>query len=82
MPRISELYGILIAMVDAEHGVPHFHAHSAGREASAASIVAVVVVVTPGTPRVQAVRRSDSSATLRATTPAACGARLGRVCDD
>ncbi len=26
MPRISEFYGIVIAMYYREHGVPHFHA--------------------------------------------------------
>jgi hypothetical protein len=26
MPRISEFYGIAIAMYYAEHGLPHFHA--------------------------------------------------------
>ena len=36
MPRISEFYGIVIAMYYAEHGVPHFHARYAGREASIA----------------------------------------------
>jgi len=34
MPRISEFYGIAIAMYYAEHGVPHFHALYAGQEAS------------------------------------------------
>jgi Domain of unknown function (DUF4160) len=34
VPRISELYGIVIAMYYAEHGVPHFHAVYAGEEAS------------------------------------------------
>lgn len=34
MPRISEFYGILIAMYYAEHGLPHFHALYAGEEAS------------------------------------------------
>lgn len=34
MPRISEFYGIVIAMYYAEHGVPHFHARYAGQEAS------------------------------------------------
>jgi len=36
MPRISEFYGIAIAMYYAEHGVPHFHALYAGRDASIA----------------------------------------------
>lgn len=36
MPRISEFYGIVIAMYYAEHGVPHFHALYAGEEASIA----------------------------------------------
>jgi len=36
MPRISEFYGVVIAMYYAEHGVPHFHALYAGREASVA----------------------------------------------
>jgi len=36
MPRISEFYGIVIAMYYAEHGVPHFHARYAGQEASVA----------------------------------------------
>jgi hypothetical protein len=36
MPRISEFYGIVITMYYAEHGVPHFHALHAGREASVA----------------------------------------------
>ena len=30
MPRISEFYGIVIAMYYREHGVPHFHATYAG----------------------------------------------------
>jgi len=34
MPRISEFYGIAIAMYYAEHGIPHFHALYAGRDAS------------------------------------------------
>ncbi len=34
MPRISEFYGIAIAMYYAEHGVPHFHALYAGQDAS------------------------------------------------
>src|SRR5256885_9246676 len=36
MPRISEFYGIVIAMYYAQHGVPHFHAVYAGAEASVA----------------------------------------------
>ena len=36
MPRISEFYGIVIAMYYAEHGVPHFHALYAGEDASIA----------------------------------------------
>jgi hypothetical protein len=36
VPRISEFYGIAIAMYYAEHGVPHFHALYAGQEASVA----------------------------------------------
>jgi hypothetical protein len=36
MPRISEFYGIAIAMYYAEHGVAHFHALYAGQEASVA----------------------------------------------
>lgn len=36
MPRISEFYGIAIAMYYAEHGVPHFHAIYAGQDASVA----------------------------------------------
>lgn len=35
MPRISEFYGIVIAMYYAEHG-PHFHALYAGEDASIA----------------------------------------------
>jgi hypothetical protein len=34
VPRISEFYGIVIAMYYAEHGVPHFHAIYAGHDAS------------------------------------------------
>jgi uncharacterized protein DUF4160 len=30
VPRISEFYGIVIAMYYREHGVPHFHASYAG----------------------------------------------------
>ena len=30
MPRVSEFYGIIIAMYYLEHGVPHFHATYAG----------------------------------------------------
>ena len=33
MPRISQFYGIVIAMYYAEHGVPHFHARYSGQEA-------------------------------------------------
>lgn len=36
MPRISEFYGIAIAMYYAEHGVPHFHAIYADADASIA----------------------------------------------
>lgn len=36
MPRISEFYGIAIAMYYAEHGVPHLHAIYAGQDASIA----------------------------------------------
>lgn len=36
MPRISEFYGIAIAMYYAEHGVPHFHALYAGQDAAIA----------------------------------------------
>jgi hypothetical protein len=36
VPRISEFYGIAIAMYYAEHGVPHFHALYAGHDASIA----------------------------------------------
>jgi len=36
MPRISEFYGIVITMYYAEHGLPHFHALYAGKEASIA----------------------------------------------
>jgi Domain of unknown function (DUF4160) len=36
VPRISEFYGIAIAMYYAEHGVPHFHALYAGEDASIA----------------------------------------------
>ena len=36
MPRISEFYGIAIAMYYAEHGVPHFHALYSGHDASIA----------------------------------------------
>ena len=31
VPRISEFYGIVIAMYYREHGVPHFHATYAGQ---------------------------------------------------
>jgi Domain of unknown function (DUF4160) len=34
VPRISEFYGIVIAMYFEEHGVPHFHALYAGQEVS------------------------------------------------
>ena len=30
VPRISEFYGIVIAMYYREHGMPHFHATYAG----------------------------------------------------
>ncbi|HEX8647705.1 MAG TPA: DUF4160 domain-containing protein [Thermoleophilaceae bacterium] len=33
MPRISEFYGIVIAMYHREHGMPHFHASYGGYEA-------------------------------------------------
>jgi len=33
MPRIAEFYGIVIYMYYRDHGVPHFHAIYAGREA-------------------------------------------------
>lgn len=36
MPRISEFYGIAIAMYYAEHGVPHFHALYSRHDASIA----------------------------------------------
>jgi hypothetical protein len=36
VPRISEFYGIAIAMYYAEHGVPHFHALYAGQDAAIA----------------------------------------------
>jgi hypothetical protein len=36
MPRVSEFYGIVIAMYYAEHGVPLFHALYSGEEASIA----------------------------------------------
>jgi Domain of unknown function (DUF4160) len=36
VPRISEFYGIAVAMYYAEHGVPHFHALYAGEDASIA----------------------------------------------
>jgi hypothetical protein len=36
VPRISEFYGIAIAMYYAEHGIPHFHAVYAGQDASIA----------------------------------------------
>ena len=36
MPRISEFYGMAIAMYYAEHGVPHFHAIYAGQDVSVA----------------------------------------------
>jgi hypothetical protein len=31
VPRISEFYGIVIAMYYREHGIPHFHATYAGQ---------------------------------------------------
>jgi Domain of unknown function (DUF4160) len=34
MPRIASFYGIVITMYYEEHGVPHFHAHYAGYDAS------------------------------------------------
>jgi hypothetical protein len=34
MPRISQFYGIVIAMYYREHGVPHFHAMYGGEAAS------------------------------------------------
>jgi hypothetical protein len=34
LPRISEFFGIVIAMYYSEHGVPHFHAVYAGQDAS------------------------------------------------
>lgn len=36
MPRISEFYGIAVALYYAEHGVPHFHALYAGEDAAIA----------------------------------------------
>jgi hypothetical protein len=36
VPRISAFYGTVIAMYYSEHGIPHFHALYAGREASIA----------------------------------------------
>lgn len=38
MPRISQFYGIAIAMYYAEHGVPHFHALYASNDASIAIV--------------------------------------------
>ena len=36
MPRLSEFYGIVIAMYYREHGIPHFHASYGGQRASVA----------------------------------------------
>ena len=36
VPRISQFYGIVIAMYYREHGIPHFHAIYAGDEATIA----------------------------------------------
>lgn len=36
MPRLSEFRGIVITMYYREHGIPHFHARYAGRDASVA----------------------------------------------
>ena len=36
MPRLSEFYGIVIAMYYREHGIPHFHASYGGERASIA----------------------------------------------
>jgi hypothetical protein len=37
VPRISEFYGIVIAMYYREHGVPHFHATYAASPSSSRS---------------------------------------------
>lgn len=34
VPRISEFFGIVIAMYHEDHGVPHFHAYYSGSRAS------------------------------------------------
>src|SRR5688572_32619071 len=34
VPRISEFYGVLVAMYHNEHSPPHFHASYGGREAA------------------------------------------------
>jgi hypothetical protein len=34
VPRISSFHGVVITMYYEEHGVPHFHAHCAERDAS------------------------------------------------
>ena len=36
MPRISEFYGIIIAMYDNDHAPPHFHARYGEEEATIA----------------------------------------------
>ena len=51
MPRVSEFYGIVIAMYHREHGVPHFHASYGGYEA-VISIVTLEVLAGKLPPRV------------------------------
>jgi hypothetical protein len=50
MPRISEFYGIVIAMYYREHGVPHLHALYAGREVVAIESGAVIAGALPPRP--------------------------------
>jgi len=50
VPTISRFYGIKIQMFHNDHGVPHFHARFAGREATF-SLVDDLTVLRGGLPR-------------------------------
>jgi hypothetical protein len=43
VPRISEFYGIVIAMYYREHGMPHFHATYAGETVESGQAIAGTV---------------------------------------
>lgn len=77
MPRISEFYGIAIAMYYAEHGVPRFHALYAGQEASIA--IATLEVLAGSLPD-RALRLVREWATLIAPSSSRTGSVRATVC--